>query len=123
MEPDLRTHTRPGAFDPDALARGGTRFVAAGNAVEARSGKLDVATIRVDIDRVFHDRSVIVPNLFGLGGKAFHGSDDAQSPPLSDDFYPDAASHRLIGESFVHVFSPSGPVSPAARVCPCEAPR
>jgi hypothetical protein len=69
-----------------ALARSGTRFVAARNAVEARSGKLDVAAIRADIDRVFRDSFIVVPNLFGLGGTAFRGSDDAQSPPLSDDF-------------------------------------
>lgn len=65
----------PGAFDPDALSRGETRFVAAGDPAEVRSGKLDLATIRADIDRVVQDRSASDPNLFQLDGMALYGAE------------------------------------------------
>ena len=90
----------PGAFDPDALARGKTRFVAAGDPAEVQRGKLDLATIRADIDQVFQDRSASDPNLFALDGTALYGASDAQSHPLPDDLHPDAATHQLIGRRF-----------------------
>ena len=101
----------PGAFDPDALSRGETRFVAAGDPAEVRSGKLDLATIRADIVRVVHDRSASDPNLFQLDGMALYGASDAQSHPLPDDLHPDAATHRLLGERFAEeVFGVEGAI-------------
>lgn len=99
----------PGAFDPDALAQGVTRFVATGDPADVAAGKLTLTVIRDEIERVYRERVASDANLFLLDGLELYGPDDAESHPLPDGLHPDPATQRLIGERFARrVFGPGG---------------
>ncbi|NKQ52687.1 lipase [Amycolatopsis sp. K13G38] len=95
----------PGAFDPDALARGQMKFHATGDPAERASGKLTLAVIREVLAGIVAGRCD--PNMSYLDGRALHGEGDA---PLPDGLHPDGATHRRMGERFAELaFATDGP--------------
>lgn len=95
----------PGPTAPDmaALATGKMRFVAAGNPAEVASGKLTLAVIRSELERIVQQRSVSDPSIHYLDGRRLYGQSDSEQLPLPDQLHPDAATHRLIGERFANL--------------------
>ncbi len=100
----------PGTFDPVALAQGTTRFIATGDPAEIPAGKLTLAVIRQETERVYQDRAASDPHLHLLSGLELYGANDAKTHPLPDALHPDAETHRLIGERFArHAFGETAP--------------
>ena len=90
----------PGAFDPDALARGELRFRATGDPGEVAAGKLTLTVIRAELARIVTERAHDDPHLFHLDGRELYGESDARELPLPDALHPDATTHLRIGERF-----------------------
>ena len=104
----------PGAFDPDALARGSIQFRATGDPSDVALGKLTLSVIREQLDRIVGERARDDPALHYLDGLRLYGPADADQHPLPDRLHPDPATHRLIGERFAAMaFAAGGPLDPA----------
>ncbi|WP_394840345.1 GDSL-type esterase/lipase family protein [Pendulispora rubella] len=100
----------PSALDFDALRGGRLRFRAMGDPAECADGKLTMKIIRDELARIVRQRAAEDPNLHYLDGRALYGEADFAELPLPDDFHPDAATHRRIGERFAKlVFTANGP--------------
>ncbi|GHD05356.1 lipase [Zhihengliuella salsuginis] len=91
----------PGAFDPEAMAVGETRFIATGDAGERAAGRLALADIRQILRDLVAERAADDPNLHYLDGRELYGPEDAERFPMPDRLHPDADAHRLVGERFV----------------------
>jgi len=92
----------PGPTLPDvgALREGVLRFRATGNPAERVAGKLTLATIRAELQRIVAQRAATDPQLLYLDGRELFGAADAEVLPLPDNLHPDADAHRLIGARF-----------------------
>ncbi|MGP7959806.1 SGNH/GDSL hydrolase family protein [Sanguibacter sp. A247] len=99
----------PGAFDPEALAEGRLAFRATGNPDEVRAGKITLASLRTELERIVAERAADDPHLFLLDGLTLYGAADEDAHPLRDNLHPDAESHRLIGERFTRAVFVNGP--------------
>lgn len=97
----------PGAFDPEALARGQMRFIATGDPVEVAAGKLTLTTIRAELARIIQERGRNDPHLHYVDGRALYGEQDAQAHPLPDALHPDPDTHVLIGDRFARLAFPA----------------
>ncbi|MFI7581497.1 SGNH/GDSL hydrolase family protein [Kocuria kalidii] len=113
----IHEHTPgPGAFDPDALARGELRFTATGEPGEVAAGKLSLTVIRDHLARIVTERAHDDPHLFYLDGRELYGESDAQERPLPDALHPDATTHLRIGERFADLaLSPGSPLATDRR--------
>jgi hypothetical protein len=74
------------------------RFVTTGEEGEVAAGKLTLAVIRSELERIAHDRRRTDRNLHYLDGRALLGSDDLATTPLPDDLHPSAAGYWLMGQ-------------------------
>ncbi|HZX05939.1 GDSL-type esterase/lipase family protein [Kribbella sp.] len=100
----------PTGWNLEALAAGEIRFSATGNPDEVPAGKLTLAVIRAELDRIVAQRALTDPNLHYLDGRALYGEPDNAAHPLLDDLHPDAATHELIADRFTqHAFTAKGP--------------
>ncbi|MCD2190248.1 SGNH/GDSL hydrolase family protein [Actinomycetospora soli] len=100
----------PGAFDPEALARGEVSFRATGDPEEVRAGKLTLRVVRAELERIVAERAAGDPHLHHLDGQVLYGEADAATFPLPDGLHPDAATHEVIGRRFAeHVLAAGGP--------------
>lgn len=91
----------PGAFDVEALKEGRVRFLATGDPATARAqGKLTLAVIREQLERIVAQRAQTDPNLLFMDGLELYGEKDFAELPLPDALHPDAATHQRIGERF-----------------------
>lgn len=113
----IHEHTPgPGAFDPEALARGDIRFQATGNPREVPAGKLTLTVIREQLARIVTDRAHDDPHLSYLDGRELYGDSDARELPLSDALHPDPATHLKIGARFAALaFSEGSPLATDRR--------
>ncbi|WNM24190.1 SGNH/GDSL hydrolase family protein [Demequina capsici] len=91
----------PGAFDMEALARGELRFIATGDPAEVAHGRLTLAVIRRELERIVRERQATDPHLHLVDGLSLYGLADVDAHPLPDALHPDAATHRLMAERFV----------------------
>ncbi|WP_433800287.1 GDSL-type esterase/lipase family protein [Actinomycetospora sp. CA-084318] len=99
----------PGAFDPEALARGEVRFRATGDPQQVLAGSLTLRVIRAELARIVRERAATDPHLHHLDGLALYGEADTTEHPLPDGLHPDAATHELIGQRFAdQVLRPGG---------------
>jgi len=100
----------PTGWDLSALAEGRLRFVATGNADEIPAGKLTLSVIRTELARIISQRAAADPHLHHLDGRVLYGEADNAVHPLPDDLHPDAATHGIMAERFVHhAFAAKGP--------------
>ncbi|MGW0778080.1 GDSL-type esterase/lipase family protein [Streptomyces sp. NPDC002835] len=90
----------PSAADMSSLSAGRLRFRATGDPAERASGKLTLNVIRDELARIVAQRAAQDPNLHYLDGRDLYGEADFAELPLPDQFHPDAATHRRIGERF-----------------------
>jgi hypothetical protein len=88
----------PGSFDLEALAEGVVKFVATG---EPGPGRLTLATVREELERIVAQRRVEDPALHLVDGLAVFGAADEGEHPLPDNLHLDGASHELVGRRFV----------------------
>jgi len=103
----------PGAFDPEALSRGAVRFIATGDPAAVNRDSLTLTVIRDQLANVMAARAAADPNLHYLDGHDLYGPTDHADHPLPDNLHPDAATHRMIAERFVHLaFTADGPFAP-----------
>lgn len=103
----------PGAFDPEALSAGQTRFIATGDPAEQARGKLTLGSVRDELARIVTQRAAEDLNLFYLDGRELYGETDYHENPLPDRLHPDGATHELIGERFAdRVFTADGAICP-----------
>ncbi|RZU62839.1 SGNH/GDSL hydrolase family protein [Zhihengliuella halotolerans] len=93
----------PGAFDPEALAAGETRFIATGDPAERAAGRLALEDVRGILRDLVTERAAEDPNLHYLDGRELYGPEDAERFPLPDRLHPDADAHRLIGARFAEL--------------------
>lgn len=102
--PIHETTPGPGAFDPEALARGEVRFIATGDPAEARGrgglGRLTLEYIREQLAAIVTRREAGDRMLSYVDGLTLYGPDDAVDHPLPDQLHPDAETHGSIGERF-----------------------
>ncbi|MFF5404655.1 GDSL-type esterase/lipase family protein [Streptomyces misionensis] len=99
----------PTAWDLDALGEGRLGFRAAGDPAETAAGKLTLAVVRAELDRIVRERAAEDGLLFHLDGRELYGEADFAELPLPDGLHPDAAAHRRIGERFAaRVFGAGG---------------
>lgn len=94
----------PTAPDPAAFSTGKLRFLATGNPAEVAAGKLTLAVIRGELERIVQQRAASDPHIHYLDGRRLYGEADLAALPLPDQLHPDAATHRLIGERFAAAF-------------------
>ncbi|MFE2073241.1 GDSL-type esterase/lipase family protein [Streptomyces misionensis] len=100
----------PTAWDLAALGEGRLGFRAAGDPAETAAGKLTLAVVRAELDRIVRERAAEDGLLFHLDGRELYGEADFAELPLPDGLHPDAAAHRRIGERFAaRVFGAGGP--------------
>ncbi|MGQ1795889.1 SGNH/GDSL hydrolase family protein [Kocuria oceani] len=113
----IHEHTPgPGAFDPEALARGDVRFQATGDPGEVAAGKLTLTVIRDHLARIVTERAHEDPHLFYLDGRELYGESDARELPLPDALHPDATTHRRIGRRFADLaLGPGAPLGTDRR--------
>ncbi|SFY52020.1 GDSL-type esterase/lipase family protein [Streptomyces sp. F-1] len=90
----------PTAWDLAALGEGRLGFRAAGDPAETAAGKLTLAVVRAELDRIVRERAAEDGLLFHLDGRELYGEADFAELPLPDGLHPDAAAHRRIGERF-----------------------
>jgi len=103
----------PGAFDLEAVARGGMRFISTGDPAEVAAGKLTLTVIRRELKRIVEERGAQDPNLHHLDGLELYSETDAATHPLPDALHPDAATQQMIGERFARLaFHAGGPLAP-----------
>lgn len=89
----------PGAFDPEALARGEVRFIATGDPASVTGGALTLEVVRSELAEIVEERA---DDRLGLvDGLALYGEADAEAHPLPDGLHPDEETHALIAERFV----------------------
>ncbi|MFJ9930156.1 GDSL-type esterase/lipase family protein [Streptomyces misionensis] len=99
----------PTAWDLAALGEGRLGFRAAGDPAETAAGKLTLAVVRAELDRIVRERASEDGLLFHLDGRELYGEADFAELPLPDGLHPDAAAHRRIGERFAaRVFGAGG---------------
>ncbi|SEC05901.1 GDSL-like Lipase/Acylhydrolase family protein [Streptomyces misionensis] len=99
----------PTAWDLAALGEGRLGFRAAGDPAETAAGKLTLAVVRAELDRIVRERAAEDGLLFHLDGRELYGEADFAELPLPDGLHPDAAAHRRIGERFAaRVFGAGG---------------
>lgn len=89
----------PGAFDPEALARGEVRFIATGDPAAVAAGALSLEVVREELADIVVARDDGALTL--LDGLSLYGEPDAAEHPLPDGLHPDEATHALIAERFV----------------------
>ncbi|MEX5236099.1 SGNH/GDSL hydrolase family protein [Kocuria arenosa] len=113
----IHEHTPgPGAFDPEALARGHIKFQATGDPGEVTAGKLTLTVIREQLARIVTQRAHDDPHLAYLDGRELYGDSDTQEHPLPDALHPDPATHLLIGKRFADLaFSQGSPLATGRR--------
>ncbi|GAA3850455.1 GDSL-type esterase/lipase family protein [Streptomyces sedi] len=93
----------PGAFDPEALARGHVAFRATGDPAEVAAGRLTLAVIRDELTRIVTQRATEDPRLHLLDGRLLYGEADNAELPLPDNLHLDATAHRRVGERFAEL--------------------
>ncbi|QLJ02117.1 lipase [Streptomyces sp. NEAU-sy36] len=99
----------PTAWDLAALGEGRLGFRASGDPAETAAGKLTLAVVRAELDRIVRERAAEDGLLFHLDGRELYGEADFAELPLPDGLHPDAAAHRRIGERFAaRVFGAGG---------------
>jgi hypothetical protein len=110
----IHEHTPgPAVMDPEALAAGSLLFTASGDPAEVASGKLTLAVIRAELERIVAQRAADDPHLAYLDGRELYGEADHAELPLPDHLHPDPATHRRIGDRFARlVFGPGGAFAP-----------
>ncbi|RZQ60546.1 GDSL-type esterase/lipase family protein [Amycolatopsis suaedae] len=100
----------PGPIVPDFT---GERVVfrATGDPAEVAGGKLTLAVVREELERIVDQRAD--PALHYLDGRELYGEADFAELPLPDNLHPDAATHRRMGERFAKLaFTPGAPLAP-----------
>lgn len=88
----------PGAFDPEAFARGEVRFVATGDPAQVAAGRLTLSVVREELAGLVEQRKD--PNLDLIDERDLYGQIDHAEHPLPDDLHPDEEAHQLIGSRF-----------------------
>jgi len=91
----------PGAFDVDAIRQGELRFRATGDPAERAEGKLTLAAVREELERIVDRRGD--PALHYVDGRELYGPADHAEHPLPDALHPDADAHRIMGERFAKI--------------------
>ncbi|MCM3689406.1 SGNH/GDSL hydrolase family protein [Kocuria rosea] len=114
----IHEHTPgPGAFDPQALARGDVQFQATGDPSEVAAGKLTLTVIREQLARIVAERAQDDPYLFYLDGRELYGYSDAREFPLPDALHPDPATHLRMGKRFADLaFGEGAPLATDRRL-------
>lgn len=88
--------------------------ISAGTPEEVAEGKLSLAVIRAELERVVRERSAGDPALHYLDGLRLYGAEDAERMPLPDNLHPGDDVQGLIAERFARLaFGPGGPFAGA----------
>lgn len=92
----------PGPLAPDFSA-GTMAFAATGDPAEVKAGKLTLAVIRDELNRIVRERAVADPNLRYVPGPDLYGPDDFAEFPLPDRLHPGPEAHDRMGRRFANV--------------------
>ncbi|GAB3624068.1 SGNH/GDSL hydrolase family protein [Mariniluteicoccus endophyticus] len=91
----------PGAFDPEAFARGEMAFTTTGDPAAVAGGALTLEVVREVLAEVVAQRDD--PHLHLISGLDLYGPDDAATHPLPDRLHPGPATHAEIGARFARI--------------------
>ena len=78
-------------------------FVATGDPLEVRAGKLTLGLIRRELAAIVQQRSASDPNIHYLDGLTLYGPADFAEFPLADNLHPGPQAHERIGQRFANV--------------------